>query len=229
MIGRAVGGANRVLDLGAGRGQTAQAVATAGCVIVGVEPDPDLLVEAAATTGASGVLLCRGDGRLLPFTDSAFDAALMIEVLEHIRDPGTVLDEIRRVLRPGASLCIAVPTWYTERVFSALHPDYARNATHVNTFRRSELVAELERRDLRVVAIETHNLAPALAWFAHALLRTPADHTGLVLRRRWIDYGAAGVVRVLRAAPLLGHLVRAAERRFGKSLYILAEVGAQNG
>lgn len=224
-VDRVVTGARAVIDIGAGRGSLVRDVASPTRIVVGIEPDADLCSQARANiAGAASTFLCQADGRTLPFATGAFDAALMIEVLEHIADPGDVLGEIRRILRPGGRLCVAVPTWYTERILDLLHPRYSQNAAHVNVFRPDELRQALACRGLEVVHVETRNLAPAIAWLVHGLLRTPADHTGVVLRRRWVDYAAAGLVRAARAVPLLRMLVTFAERRFGKSLYVVAEV-----
>src|SRR5439155_1178493 len=115
--------------------------------------------------------------------------------------------EVRRALRPGGRLCVAVPTGYTERVFDLLHPRYISNAGHVHRFKRQELARKLNEAGLPVTAIRTQNLAPALAWTAHALVRTEADATGRVLSRRWIDVVAAAVVKVGRMTPGLRRVV----------------------
>lgn len=223
-IDRVLTGSTAVIDIGAGRGSLVRDVGSPSRMVVGIEPDASLSNQAAITIGSTpNAFLCRADGLTLPFVTGAFDAALMIEVLEHIPDPGGVLDEVRRVLRPGGRLCVAVPTWYTERILNRLHPRYSQNAAHVNVFRPEELREALARRGLEVIHMETRNLAPAIAWLVHGLLRTPADHTGVVLRHRWVDYAAAGLIRAIRAVPLLRWIVDGVERRFGKSLYVVAE------
>ncbi len=45
----------------------------------------------------------------LPFRDGSFGAAINIVVLEHVRDPRAVLEELGRVLAPGARLLLAAP------------------------------------------------------------------------------------------------------------------------
>lgn len=48
----------------------------------------------------------------LPALDGdRFDVALLVSVLEHLRDPISTLKECYRVLKPGGTLMINVPTW----------------------------------------------------------------------------------------------------------------------
>jgi SAM-dependent methyltransferase len=47
-------------------------------------------------------------GPVLPHPDGALDAAVLPQVLEHCPDPGRVLDEAARVLRPGGRLVVSV-------------------------------------------------------------------------------------------------------------------------
>lgn len=46
---------------------------------------------------------------ILPPT--AFDVVLLISVLEHLRDPAAALAAAYRLLRPGGTLLVNVPTW----------------------------------------------------------------------------------------------------------------------
>lgn len=62
-----------------------------------------------------------------PFTDCSFDAVINIVTLEHVREPATVLREIARILRPGASLLLAVP--FEWEVHQEPH-DYFRFTCH---------------------------------------------------------------------------------------------------
>jgi len=53
-------------------------------------------------------LATSADGTL-PFEDSQFDVVLMIAVLEHVIDVFHVMDEIKRISKPGATLILTVP------------------------------------------------------------------------------------------------------------------------
>jgi SAM-dependent methyltransferase len=50
-------------------------------------------------------------GAPLPFPDDAFDLVTTLDVIEHIDDDVAALAELRRVLRPGGRLLVAVPAF----------------------------------------------------------------------------------------------------------------------
>ena len=52
------------------------------------------------------------DAQALPLKDSCVDHALLLDVLEHLPEPGACLAEIHRVLKPGGSLTLQVPFIY---------------------------------------------------------------------------------------------------------------------
>ncbi len=58
---------------------------------------------------AQGYVDVFGDGRRLPFADESFDTVLATEVLEHVLSPGTVVQEMARVLKPEGRLLVTVP------------------------------------------------------------------------------------------------------------------------
>ena len=109
----------RVLDAGAGEGRHRSLFE--GRRYVGV----DLAVGDSAWdySGLDAV----ADLSRLPFADASFDAALNIVVLEHVRDPQAVLDEIARILRPGATLLLIAPQQW--EVHQQPH-DYFRFTRH---------------------------------------------------------------------------------------------------
>lgn len=58
-----------------------------------------------------------GDACAIPAPDGTFDCAILSEVLEHLADPRTALQEASRVLRPGGTLLACAPFMYQ------VHPD----------------------------------------------------------------------------------------------------------
>ena len=52
--------------------------------------------------------ICAGSLNI-PFKDSSFDSVVCTELLEHLKEPGECLEEIKRVLRPRGYLYLSVP------------------------------------------------------------------------------------------------------------------------
>jgi SAM-dependent methyltransferase len=50
-----------------------------------------------------------GDAEVLPLPDASVDAAVLGSVLFHVADPGAVVDELARGLRPGGRLSLREP------------------------------------------------------------------------------------------------------------------------
>jgi SAM-dependent methyltransferase len=95
----------RVLDAGAGDGRYQAEFAHTRYVGI------DLAVgDPVADYSRLDVL---GDLAQMPFKTETFDAILCTQVLEHVREPQRVLQELGRVLRPGGRLFLSAPqSWH---------------------------------------------------------------------------------------------------------------------
>ena len=99
-----------LLDFGCGPGGPLTfTVEHSGCAAIGIDMNNTALqlarrrIQGLRQTG--GMHLVRGDAdQPLPFTDGVFDAVISIDVVLHLKDRGSVLGEIARVLRPGGKL-----------------------------------------------------------------------------------------------------------------------------
>ena len=96
----------RLLDVGAGRGELLRAARHAGWAAVGVEPSPTFAEHAARYSGAE---VRREPLERCAFPDASFDAVVLKAVLEHLYNPGEVIREAARILRPGGALFVDVP------------------------------------------------------------------------------------------------------------------------
>ncbi len=96
---------SRVLDLGCGRGGVVELFWRDVKLAAGLDPDQPSLAEFRAP----GMPILRGVGERLPFTGESFDLIVCLWVLEHLKDPQTVLGEVRRVLRPGGHFVFLTP------------------------------------------------------------------------------------------------------------------------
>ena len=98
-----------VLDAGCGMGDVARTMATKYRLKVTGIDILDFNIEEARKRSASSGLGDRtkfqlGDYHKLDFPDEAFDGVYTMETLVHASDPEKVLNEFRRVLRPGGRL-----------------------------------------------------------------------------------------------------------------------------
>src|SRR5215210_2921843 len=107
----------RVLDLGCGAGRFVAALRDAGCDPVGVEIASGALERARAVAPGADLRLLDEDGSI-PLEHGYVDLVWCSEVLEHVADGAHLLQEARRVLRPGGRILVTVP--YHGRVKAAL-------------------------------------------------------------------------------------------------------------
>lgn len=100
----------RILDLGCGKGRFARVLTARGARVVGLDVSPAMLAAARA----SGLDCVLGSARRLPFASGSFDAAIAVEVFEHLepRAIDDACDELRRVLRPGGSFVLVDKSVY---------------------------------------------------------------------------------------------------------------------
>lgn len=99
------------LDIGTGKGLTARMLARRVAEVVSVDIDADEQALAAHLSAREGlgerIRFVRADASALPFPPAFFGCAVMAEVLHHLDEPGPILDEIARVLRPEGVVILA--------------------------------------------------------------------------------------------------------------------------
>jgi len=94
-------------DLGCGTGQMSESLAPHVARVVAVDGSADMLQAARTRLQAHGnVDLRQGALEALPLADAELDAAVVSLVLHHQPEPGLVVSEAARVLRPGGRLLI---------------------------------------------------------------------------------------------------------------------------
>ncbi len=91
-----------VADLACGSGAVSAELAPQVARVIGVDHSPEMIRAAKrATRDFRNVDLRRGELEALPIDDACCDAALMLVTLTHVADPGPVLREMARILKPG--------------------------------------------------------------------------------------------------------------------------------
>ncbi|WP_143590672.1 class I SAM-dependent methyltransferase [Thermoactinospora rubra] len=150
-----VGPGMRVLDLGCGGGRHAFEVLRRGADVVAFDMDQAeldnvkamfLAMEEAGEVprGATGETV-HGDALAMPFEDASFDRVIAAEILEHIPDDMAAMRELYRVLKPGATAAVTVPSFLPERICWALDEAYhTAPGGHVRIYTLAELRAKLK-------------------------------------------------------------------------------------
>ncbi len=192
-----------LLDAGCGGGRHCFGALDRGVHTAGLDLDAASLRIARAgiherCSRADGRLhggVLRGDVFRLPFGDGRFDRVICSEVMEHVHDYGAALRELVRVLRPGGTIAVTIPTAITEWFYLAATRLYFESpGGHIRVFRPRELALALSRAGVRVDGVG----------FAHSL-HTPY---WLVRSALGLDDESPGPTRALR-----GFLIRAAVSR----------------
>lgn len=171
---------SRVLDLGCGRGGVVELIWRDVSLAAGLDPDASSLAQHRSP----GLPVIRGRGEHIPFAAESFDLVVSIWVLEHLRDPRVVFQEVRRVLRPGGHFVLLTPNrrhplLQLNRLGRALPALQRRLVPWV--YGRSEVdTFEVQYRANTVRAIRAHAAGSGLTI---AELRAVPDPTYLAINR----------------------------------------------
>ncbi|MDZ7673468.1 MAG: bifunctional glycosyltransferase/class I SAM-dependent methyltransferase [Acidimicrobiales bacterium] len=144
----------RILDLGCADGAVAGALTDRGHEVVGV----DVSAEPGVTERVSRFVEADLDNGLPAEVDGRFDVVLLADVLEHVRDPGAVLEALRTRLVPDGRIIGSIPNfghWYPRlRVVSGRFDYDARGILdrgHLRFFTRRTYRALLDERGFDLV------------------------------------------------------------------------------
>jgi 2-polyprenyl-3-methyl-5-hydroxy-6-metoxy-1,4-benzoquinol methylase len=100
-------GAKRILDVGCGDGFLSAEFRKMGMYVIGVDASPGA-VEAAKARCDEAYVADLGHARL-PVPDACADLIWAGEIIEHIFDTETFVEDLLRVLQPGGRLILSTP------------------------------------------------------------------------------------------------------------------------
>ena len=135
-----------ILDVGAGDGLFSGLVARTGAHAVALDPEPravECAQQAIAGAGLTDRVACvQGNAERMPFPSASFRAVIMLDVIEHLRNPVRALGEVRRVLAPGGALLVVTPSW---KFGQRNDPVY-----HLDEYREDELTRQIRACGLTI-------------------------------------------------------------------------------
>lgn len=147
-----------VLDVGCSLGHALEAAADLGLEAKGLDLNA-ALVEPCRRLGYD---IRVGDvAGPYPFPDASFNIVLLKHVFEHTPDPRAALAEVRRVLKPGGGLFIAVPniryykTWLFRRSYYYFRPD-SGGRYHFVYYKPKLLERLADEEGFRTVRVHPH-------------------------------------------------------------------------
>jgi SAM-dependent methyltransferase len=125
----------RILDAGCGSGPLSAALRDRGATVTGFDSSAKMLELARRRLGPDAGLHVADLGSPLPFPDGAFDDVIACLVLHYLQDWTAPLAELRRVLKPGGRLIVAVDHPYA---IDLLQREAGREPKYFETYNRTE-------------------------------------------------------------------------------------------
>lgn len=148
----------RLLEVGSHLGFALRLAQARGWEVVGVEPSRPL---AELSREYFGVPVLTGLIEEVDLPNASFDAVLLIDVLEHVKNPRQFLARVERLLRPGGVVALQLPnTYFTLLKAAVIHKGLRREdhvvfdaEEHVCHYTESTLAAMLETAGLELIDV----------------------------------------------------------------------------
>jgi 2-polyprenyl-3-methyl-5-hydroxy-6-metoxy-1,4-benzoquinol methylase len=125
----------RVIDMASGEGYGADLLAARAASVVGVEANPDAFEHARVRYTRANLRFERG---MVEVYAEPCDAIVFLQTIEHVQDPGAVLDHFAAMLAPGGVVFVSTPN-----VLTLAPPGAERsgNPWHLREYRPEEFRA----------------------------------------------------------------------------------------
>lgn len=118
-----------VLDIACGEGYGTHLLAAKATSVTGVDIDEGTVLAAKQKYKGANLEYITGRAEKIPAANESYDMVVSFETLEHLSDHGAMMQEIKRVLKPGGLLLISTPDKKT----------YSDETGYKNPFHQKEL------------------------------------------------------------------------------------------
>lgn len=156
-----------VLDVGCGDGLLLEQMKQKGLIVGGI----DISSRAVSICKERGFDCKQGDiMETLPFEDNSYDSVILIDVLEHLFQPGEVLQEAYRVSKEH--VVISVPNFVSlparlQVLFGNVPENNTPRDGHVYWMTLNTIFSLLERADFKIEKLVTNTFwetVPVIGW-----------------------------------------------------------------
>jgi len=110
-----------VLDIACGEGYGSKLLSSKALKVIGVDIDPETIENAINKYKASNLTFIQGSADKIPAEDAFVDVIVSFETIEHHDKHNEMMNEIKRVLKPGGILIISSPEKTGEISFNEFH------------------------------------------------------------------------------------------------------------
>lgn len=143
----------KILDFGCGKGGFAHMISKYCDSVYGIDCSETVIDKARSIHREINFQVLPEDSKI-PYADEFFDAVFMLDVLEHILDTETVLEEVNRVLKPGGHLLIATSQLTRLKLFiitlTAFNKYFYPTSPHIRYFTSRSLTSLLKQKKFEV-------------------------------------------------------------------------------
>jgi 2-polyprenyl-6-hydroxyphenyl methylase / 3-demethylubiquinone-9 3-methyltransferase len=175
----------RVLDVGCGGGILSEALAAAGAHVTAIDLAPRVLDVARLHLHESGYQVDYRQVSVEALAEQMpepFDAITCMEMLEHVPDPGSVIDACARLLKPGGRVFLSTlnrtPLAFAAAIASA---EYALNLLPRGTHHYAQFIRPAEMAAaLRGAGLELEDLC--------GLAYNPLSRRAWIVKNTQINY-----------------------------------------
>jgi 2-polyprenyl-3-methyl-5-hydroxy-6-metoxy-1,4-benzoquinol methylase len=163
----------RVVDMACGEGYGSEVLSRSAATVVGVDANPEAHEHARLRYRRENL---RFERDLVQSFAEACDDVVFLQTIEHVQDPGAILEHFKAMLEPGGVAYVSTPNLLTLAPPGAAKSD---NPWHVKEYRAEEFRALCAAHFPRVEVLglfharklRAHELALRLGWdAAHARL-----------------------------------------------------------
>ena len=213
-IAKKSGACLKLIDIGAGPGRMVSLYESFCKKFILLDPSINQLKEAKKRVkNRKKAEIILADGQNIPLPDANCDTAVCIRVFHHISNPQEILQEMRRILKPGGYLIIEIPNKFhiKNRIISI----FSKSNNHISINHRSQ--NKTEKRNFVFVNYNPKDII--------ALLK--ADKFEIIKVLSVSNFRAPSIKKVFPTSFLL-FLEKYAQTKlapfwFGPSIYFLAK------